>query len=159
MTLCWSSKYQAWFIKVLHFVFFSPSLFFSSRRSFPFSTCCVTASVFATRLPAIFTSLFLKSSLAQCSPQRLTEDTPAITDSASSSSSVALIFSSLRAPLTRRPGATWCKLCASCQLNVRTNNIYIYIKILEYYRHCFFGFLLIFHRWEFTLYQFDLLPQ
>lgn len=54
--------------------------FFSSLscRLFHSLTWCVTVSVFATRLPAIFTFVFLKSSLAQCWVQPpTTKDTPA----------------------------------------------------------------------------------
>lgn len=110
------------------------TLFLSlSCRSFPFLTWSVTVWVFATRLPATFTFLFLKSSLAQCSAQLLTEDTPAITDSAPPCSPHSSFLASVSH--VEMQGLTWCRVCASA--NWMWGQI-IYIKILECYRHCFF---------------------
>lgn len=65
-----SNTHQSW--TCLVFFFFSlPCRWFRSL------TWCVTVSVFATRLPAIFTFVCLKSSLAQCWPRPPTRDTPA----------------------------------------------------------------------------------
>lgn len=104
MNGCWLVQPQSW----MCLVFSLPCRWFRSL------TWCVTVSVFATRLPAIFTFVCLKSSLAQCWLQPPTRDTPAWLCPARF----------LMCPTVSSVGMMHCATACSCQLNVRINGLY-----------------------------------